>query len=740
MCASGNHYKPNHALTPNYATGMDLVHQGRLEEALAVLLAEPTTSPCYSLAIGNAVLVLRRLDRFQEAEQLCAYLSLVLDDHGCPHAPSWVQFIRDYGESLAGQNRYAESLAVFNMAGNKADELIAQFPDEAREIELQKAHAFNSWGAAHLHLGHAEIAVGIFFSARKIYDKYPDNTIGRAEVLTNYARALMETQDLTTAEFALLEALDIAKARDNQDQVLRIYNLLIEMGSTAVPVQQIDELMENSALFAEEEGRYSTAYVRRCLHAKVAATRGDVDTALDAIERAVRLESVLDTNDLNPARLRLLKAKLCSEKGSEPSHVIGILIEGSDLWYERIGRDGNTDDDWHFYIEMHDHFRFLSHLLLSLGRVEEALVSFEAGRALSHAIEVDRTFFDRVVRSNPFKGSTVETSLLQSVQSSLRPRECLLVVAVLPPSIVCFIVRVDEVRVVREEMPDDLEGRTALFDEIGALPGRLQERVGHRAIPWIIVTLAEKAADMVGQDTIRAIVPYSDLHDIPWRVLLRESGLEWEQIECGIEFGLFLRKEASTPWSANSCTALGHGVASDGSTTIDLRSEAKEFAALFEERGCLLHSCKAADLAICLAQPGVVLLSCHGIARLFGEKKELVLEMQDGDVVAEKAFPLHAKADLAILSACESGVYEMAWSDFPVGGATELLRRGVRFCIGARFRLNALFSARFFAFLAVRLACGEHPCIAFSKSYQEAESAGFDRWRDLACLELLGGP
>jgi hypothetical protein len=55
--------------------------------------------------------------------------------------------------------------------------------------------------------------------------------------------------------------------------------------------------------------------------------------------------------------------------------------------------------------------------------------------------------------------------------------------------------------------------------------------------------------------------------------------------------------------------------------------------------------------------------------------------------------------------------------------------------------LGAIFSATFFRALASRLAAGAALPVAFAECCDELESAGIaDLWRDLACLELLGGP
>ena len=77
---------------------------------------------------------------------------------------------------------------------------------------------------------------------------------------------------------------------------------------------------------------------------------------------------------------------------------------------------------------------------------------------------------------------------------------------------------------------------------------------------------------------------------------------------------------------------------------------------------------------------------------------------------------------------------------YPIGAASELLRAGARYCVGARFRIDAHFSASFFQALAVKLAAGGSLVDSFAEVSGEHQTNGSDLWRDLACLELLGGP
>ena len=99
--------------------------------------------------------------------------------------------------------------------------------------------------------------------------------------------------------------------------------------------------------------------------------------------------------------------------------------------------------------------------------------------------------------------------------------------------------------------------------------------------------------------------------------------------------------------------------------------------------------------------------------------------------------PERVNPALVILSACYSGVYNMAVGDFPVGGAPELLQRGVRFCVVMRFPVNADFARDFVVEMTKLIAVNTPVEVAFLRALQIMEGRGSRTWSDLACVELL---
>jgi len=130
------------------------------------------------------------------------------------------------------------------------------------------------------------------------------------------------------------------------------------------------------------------------------------------------------------------------------------------------------------------------------------------------------------------------------------------------------------------------------------------------------------------------------------------------------------------------------------------------------------------------------LVSTHGSSGP-APAEELFLDLEDGPRRLRELIPSKTRCFLVVLSACESGVYQMSGGDFPLGGAPELLRAGVQHCVGARFRLNALFAANFFSGLWPGASCRTHRLRRNAEVSSQKLGEGFDLWRDVGCLELL---
>lgn len=729
-------YLPNHEVTTNYIEGMRAIQSEQLQSAVDILSAEPPTSACYGLALANKALAELRLERFREAETAGRHALAEFKAKGCPHPPTCVQTFRNVGEAISLQGRVNESLSVFEDGVEFAGKLADAFPDFLIDCELEKAHTFNSWGGSLLKTERAEDAVKCFLGGREIYAKYPQNEVGCAETLTNLAQSYTVLGETTKASLALQEAEQLVANDPDQIHRIRIANIRLSWYSTA----DSRRFLLEAAQFALERGFIETAYVRHCIAACIADRDGDCRWGMEVVRLAEDLEPKLDASSLQPPKLRFYKAAFLEKLGEPVSKVLETLIDGSRLWCERLPGRLSARDYQQTVGGMHDHFRKLGSMLVEHGRNEEAFVAFEIGRGRSFAIEVHGDHTHPLLSANPFGENGVDCILLKRIQSGLKQEQCMVSLAILPPNLVAFIVSHDSLKVCRIALAKDLAEAKVFGDAIRALSSELESGKGKNAIPNQIFELSCAIAADLGKQTIVLLAPHSILHKVPWRALIQEAGIPWSQLAFITQFSPLLDPNSPNPDAviAGGAIALGHGFVGTGANKLDLDEEAKEFIEPFAGNGSLIKDARSADITSALCSQKIVLLSCHGKIISTEQGDRFLFDLADGNHAPDELIKGSVAAPFVILSACSSGVYEMAMGDYPVGAAPEFLLAGARFCICTRFPISAYFTKFFFPKFGKMLSDGCSVGTAFARTLQEAESQGYDRWRHLACVELLG--
>jgi hypothetical protein len=579
----------------------------------------------------------------------------------------------------------------------------------------------------------------LLIQARDLFRNYSgDDRTGHAEVLTNLSIALDAMGKTTAAGLALEEAMDILIQTEDYDQLYRVLVTAADMGSNLVDADRVSELIEGCAEEALHAQRLGTAYVRYCKGISIVVKNGgSIEVAQRMIRCARDLENRLAPLEPNVPKLRFLEALVLRLAGEPLTRTISVLIEGAHHWHKRIAAPLVPADFLTAASDLHMHFRTLAGDLIAEGRLEEALAAFDAGRGLGYAVEVDRTIHARMIAQNPFAadGIAVDTTLLRSVQQAMGSDEVGVVLAVIPPRLIAFVVDRDRVDCVAVDVPSTPKDLEKLSSECIMSPQRLAEGVGSRAIPPPVLGLARGIAKAIDTRVVTAFVPYDALHTIPWRAVLRHCGLQWHQLPFALGFHLTLRRRDASKHvvAGRPVIALGCGTAG----AVDLQEEASAFAAAFGVFGNTVLGATAAGVRRSLQANAVILLSCHG--KSINQIGDLQLELSDGSALIGDVFPVTVSSPLVILSACESGVYSMAWSDFPIGAAPILIRRGAECVICARFPLKAIFAAKYFSSYAQSLAAGSTIGVAFTATLKECDETGADLWRDLACLELIGG-
>lgn len=727
---------PRFEKSDRYLTGMALLDKGDLVVAARVLAQEPPDSGCYEFALGNAALAYLRLDDYENAVRYArSALDAIRDRGRSLDPPSHVQFARTRATALSHVHTEA-SLELFNTAAHGASKLIGEYPDFAEDTAMERAHVFGDWGGALIRLGNWEAAVDCLEMARDEYRAlggYERNGLG--EALTNLNLALrnwakVTGEDVSTrADVALQEALDIARDRADQDQEDRVLIAAVQSGSNIVPPEGQFPAVADAARRAREAQRFATAHLREAIGAELALNEGDFGLGLEFARRALDLEPQVKA-DRNTAGMRVTHADLLEAAGRPADERLPSLFEAARQYYE-LARAAVSPGDVVLAAEkMHDPLRRLSVTLLEAERPDDALAAFEFGRALTYARVVAPDYLSKRLESNPFSAESVSVIELRDLQGSLGAGEVAISIVMLPPRIVAFVVdseRIDTVAV-------DLTQAQAhvLFDAVRDLPHRLEVGAGRRAIPHLVLELGGLIAEAVGHRSVVLTSPYAWLQRVPWRAVLRDAGLPWSRLALTTSFALL-----PTPWGLGAEAESGGaslGFDDGSSHGPDLVDEARAVAVAAGLS--FTPQATSSDLRSALASGGTVFLSCHGRAA----DGSVHLSLSDGHIDLKAAIPPRSQAALAILSACESGVFSMAFGDRPVGALPDLLASGVRSCVAARFRSNATFAAALMPMFASHVASGLSVQRALADALDSAEQNESDLWRDLSCYDVVAHP
>jgi tetratricopeptide (TPR) repeat protein len=728
-------------MSENYLAGYKELTQGHFERALEIFCREAPESPAYTLARGQAAYALLKLCRYKEAEELAATAIGEIAQLGCIMPTCIVQFVRNHGEAVSYQGRHFESLAIFQRGIEIAEILKADHPELSASLDMEIAHTLNSFGVTLSEMQAIEESISVFRRARDIHARHTDQGMhGRAEVLTNLAQALARQGSMVSAKLAFQEALDVIAVTGDHDQRFRI---LANAGILGLPIIAETDLLSHLEAGAESAAaadRPGIAYKRYIMAANSIESAAEVPVGRRLVQRARELEPRLGSDNADLPFLPYVEARLMQIEGRERSEIVPALIANANRWYRLLARPLSREDFSSMTSRIHMFFRQLSGLLLDLGRIEESLIAFEAGRALRYSVEVDRDFFRRVIERSPFPpdGGAVRLDILREAQQTLLPNEAAVVLAVIPPRLVGFVITRAAVNAVSRDVSAGSNDLVALDSDVRKIALRIMNGLGVAAVPNSLLEFAAELAGRLEGRAVRSFVPYDSLHLVPWRSVLRYCGVPWTRLPFSTAFSFLLRSAGGPGVSLVSLDAVGLGYGKTKDGNVDLCDEARSFAAAFGQRGRAVIGATCHDVTEALRTRSIVLLSCHGSRIDRPDWPCVTLTLADGTVDGEDALPPSIMAPVLILSACESGLYTMAWSDYPLGLGPSAILRGAHYCVGSRFKVNARFAARFFTALAARLSAGSPIDDAFAETLADAEGQGANLWNDLACLELLG--
>lgn len=732
-----------------FRRGLDLLQTEQLQDAIDALGGLSEASSYYWPArallcvahlhhgdAGDAVMIGREVRSRSSPEQTGYDL--------------WVQVAYHLGDGLAKLQPAAADVA-YRSGLEDADRFVglALPAEHVERVRIHRAHLLATWGGTLLLLGRRFDAEHKLYQALSVYDELGVSE-GPVEAHLTLAQAAMlptryEGVDLRGAVQHLDDAEALASRLGNTVRRGKLFDrILVERHRHAATPGAATAIAE-AAQRALDEEQPGVAQIRLAAAAEVARRAQDYTRARDYVGLALDLEDELGL--WSSHRIRYTKAHVARDAGDAPSSYVGTLFDAASIVYERLAEEVGTPGLQVTAQDAHELFRLLARALLLLGRPPEALAAFEYGRVIEYGIRSGYGGHRDVLRQNPFaSGSQVDTRGLERAAETLRGNEVALVTAVLPSVFVAFCLAPDGT-VTIGEVALDATRVPELERELADLPENLAdpEVNSYAALPSEVWDWESVCSQLVRGRAVRRIAPYGLLHSVPWGALLHETCGRWTRVPLETVYSLLLSAPGVRLADGAQVISMGHGIAtsSSGGDPVDLHEEAVVFARAFGTRGRVVDATAenvASALALGPGPGGVVHVSCHGDVDPDDPtgQRSLRLSLEDGEVALADLLSDHLAGLCIVLSACESGVYEMGPGDTPVGIAPELIARGARAVLATRSPVDAAFMLDLMERLAPRLAEGDALGSALAESLEDLPS--LDRWSEAAGLVLLVGP
>lgn len=724
-------------LPEEYWAALNLFRQQRNSDALsaldAVSRAHADDRLLAALVAGNKGLAHLNLGNFKEAEQLLRTAVAQLEDTEDSEPISHAQFLRHLVEACGRQHRHAETIDAARTLQSFAGLVTDRIPTLREAIDLQVAHALLVSSMSRAALDNVHGAYEDLVAARTTYrSQRRTKDFGYAECLTNLAHVQIKLGRKLDAELSLNEAAEITWEIGNVDQFWRVIFQFARLGSPELFGGNLPSLIRTAAYAARDEGRIAFAHLRLLSGAQIVAENGDVPLALEMLSEAKSLVDDLSSGDPHRPMHFYEEALLRHSAGLELDRRIPFLIEGAGSWLDLVNRRLEPADLINFCSAIHEHFRLLMRCLLDEGRITEAVVAFEVGQALAQCVALDPRYLPKL-RSAGFslEEGAVSTKLLERFQANLADDQAALILVVSIPEILAFCIFRSGIEVAR--VPVSRSRALPMISEIIRLPVSLGEGVGSTCFPLEVIKLLSDVATYLMGRRLVLVNPHAAFHNVPWRAVLRDAGMDWRQLSAPTVANALLGLGSSDTPLPRTAIALGYGQACG----LDFGEEARDFVAPFGTSGEVRSPCDARQVTRALTENAIVLLSCHGHAVTTAQGVKLRMQLQGGDAFLEDIAPDEIGSPLVILSACSSGVYGLESGDYPTGGAPMLLRRGAQYCLAMRFPVDATFARALIRDLGSALYAGESIQDALASSLHAAELRGENLWRYLACVELF---
>jgi CHAT domain-containing protein len=320
-----------------------------------------------------------------------------------------------------------------------------------------------------------------------------------------------------------------------------------------------------------------------------------------------------------------------------------------------------------------------------------------AAQELAAAQKAYSDFLSKVRKENKEQASlmNVEPLALKQVQEMLQPGVTSLEYFVLQGQTALWVVEKDRINFVR--LPID---RKALVSKVGALRETINqvedtERF-KQASQELYQILIQPALPLIkGKELL--IIPHDVLHYLPFQALLSPEGRFLIQ-DYPMEFlsSASLMQFTRGKRRASRATALAFGNPDLGDPAYNLRfaeREVKEIAAQFPKSAVYVRSEATESRAVSLSPNyDIIHFAVHGELKENNPLESGLLLAKEGDregkLTVSEIFTLNLKADLVVLSACETGLGKISSGDEVIGLPRAFIYAGTPSVVTTLWKVN----------------------------------------------------
>ena len=320
-----------------------------------------------------------------------------------------------------------------------------------------------------------------------------------------------------------------------------------------------------------------------------------------------------------------------------------------------------------------------------------------AAQELAAAQKAYSDFLSKVRKENKEQASlmNVEPLSLKQVQEMLQPGVTSLEYFVLQGQTALWVIEKDRINFVR--LPLD---RKTLVSRVSALRGtinQVKETEGFKQISQELYrTLIQPALPFIkGKELL--IIPHDALHYLPFQALLSPEGRYLIQ-DYPMEFlsSASLMQFTREKRRASRATALAFGNPDLGDPAYNLRfaeREVKEIAAQFPKSAVYVRSEATESRAVSLSSNyDIIHFAVHGELKENNPLESGLLLAKEGDregkLTVSEIFTLNLKADLVVLSACETGLGKISSGDEVIGLPRAFIYAGTPSVITTLWKVN----------------------------------------------------